>query len=311
MTETGDIKIAPGVGKQSLDPKNINFLEVPGPGKEAVDWLEMLQKQVDNTSGITDPLMGTITGKTAFEIAQAKEAALKRLKTPLENITDALDNEAYITISLAQMLYSVPEIYTVTDPALIEAYLQEVNGDPDLFGRDDEGNFQAKVPPEFPLNLEEDKDGNLAETEETKFFRVKPKFLEWEGIINVEAQSVLTPSKQVDKALDLEMYNMLIPLLMNPPELYQKVAKELVKLYDKDPKDILPASWLAPPEEIQAQARQAEPLIVPAGEGGPPQEAPQQGAQNADTLVAGGAQPPTNPQSLVGKVSNAITKPFR
>ena len=313
LTETGDIEISPGVGKQTLDPKNINFLEIPGPGREAWEGIERFKKDLDDASGITDPLMGEITGKTAFEIAQAKEQALKRLKTPLENITDALDTEAYITVSLIQLLYSIPETYKIADSNLIDAYLQEVGSDPELWSRDDEGNFEAKVFPEFPLNLDEDDKGNLIETQDTRFFRVKPRFLKWEGIINVKSQSILTPSKQVDKALELEMYNMLIPLLANPPELYQKVAKNIVKLYDKDPRDILPDMWLMEPEELQAQAQQNQPLIVPQGgngvvEGGLAQ--PQTKAPQAETLVSS-TRPPERPQGIAQRIASGLGRLFK
>ena len=104
LTETGDIVISPGVGKQVLDPKNVNWLQVPGPGAEAWQGIEMFKKDLDEASGITDPLTGEVTGKTAFELAQAKEAALKRLKTPLDNILDALNTEGYISGSLIQLL---------------------------------------------------------------------------------------------------------------------------------------------------------------------------------------------------------------
>lgn len=318
LTETGDIKIAPGVGKQTLDPKNINFLEIPGPGREAVEWKAILRQELDEASGITDPLLGVITGKTAFEIAQAKESALKRLKTPLENITDALDQEAYITISLIQLLYSIPEVYKISDPELINSYLNEVQSDPELYSRDEEGNFEARVFPEIALNLEEDKEGNLVETNDTQFFRIKPRFLQWEGIVNVDSQSVLTPSKQVDKALDLEMYNMLIPLLVQDPMVYGKIAKALTKLYDKDPKDILPDSWLMKPEEIQTLQQQNEPLIIPAeqieqieqAQGNVPPETPSRSASQAQTLVSS-TQAPEKPQSLVGRISSKLTAPFR
>ena len=98
-----------------LNPKDINWLEVPSPGQEAWKGLENYKKDVDESSGITDPLMGNITGKTAFELAQAKESALKRLKTPLDNICHALEVDAQITICLQQMIYSVPEVIKITD----------------------------------------------------------------------------------------------------------------------------------------------------------------------------------------------------
>lgn len=309
IMETGDIRITPGIGKQVLDPKNITWLEVPGPGREAVEWKAMLKDDLDEASGVTNPLLGVIEGKTAFETAQAKEAALKRLKNPLENITEALNVDAYITISIIQLLYSIPEVYSIADPALIDSYLQEVQGDPDLYERDEAGNFNAKVYPEFPLNLDKDENGSLISTEDTRFFRVKPKFLTWEGVINVKSQSVLTPSKQMEKVLDLEMYNMIIPLLIQPPQIYSKVAKNIVKLYDKDPKDVLPDIWLQAP---------SEPLFVPtqdvltqalAGQNG--QSTPSAPSAFPSPAPTAPRSPTQNPgQGVIGKFMSKIN-PFR
>ena len=300
LTETGDIVIKPGIGKQVLDPKNVNWLQIPGPGREAWEGLQVFKQDLDEASGITDPLMGVVTGKTAFELAQAKESALKRLKTPLDNVLDALNTEGYITVSLIQLLYSIPETYKVSEPALIEAYLKEVEGDPDLWQRDEDGSFEAKLYPEFPLNLDKDEKGNLLETKDTRFFRVRPKFLPWEGIINIKSQSLLTPSKQIDKALDLEMYNVLIPLLVQPPEIYGKVAKAIVKLYDKDPKDILPDMWT---EDQQAN----QPLFVSQEQLMQEQQVQPPGAKPAGTSPLQAA----NPQSLIGKITSRLSAPFR
>ncbi len=329
LTDTGNITISPGVGKQALDPKNITFLEIPGPGKDAYDGIAAFKHDVDEASGIGDPLLGipNENSKTAFELAQNKEAALKRLKDPLDNILEALNIEGYITTSLIQMLYSVPETFKVTDPELVNAYLQEVGSDPDLYERDDEGTFTAKVFREFPLNLDEDEEGNLTETQESQFFRVKPKFLQWEGIINIKAQSLLTPSKQIDKTLELEMYNMLIPLLQpmpNPmtgmddkPLTYGKIAKSIVKLYEKDPKEILPDSWLQDPQEMMMQQQQDQPLIIPADGSG----APVPGAPQAPTPAPGGAggapkavsttQPSPSPTGIANKIMGKLSSPFK
>lgn len=301
LTETGDITIKPGTGKQVLNPKDVNWLEVPGPGKEAWEGLEMFKNDIQEASGITDTLVGEITGKTAFEIAQAKESALKRLKTPLENILDALTQEGYITVSLIQLLYSIPETYKISDPNLIDAYLKEIQSDPDLYERDENDEFVARVYPEFPLNLDKDEKGNLVETQDTRFFRVKPQSLQWEGMLSIKPQSILTPSKQVDKALELEMYNMLIPLLGLPPEAYGKVAKNIVKLYDKDPKDVLPDFWL---QEQPITPISEEPLIVPQAQVGQPQ------APEAQRFVSSPTQP-QNPQGLIGKIVSKLSSPFR
>lgn len=307
LNETGEIAIKPGVGKQVLDPKNIAWLQVPGPGQEAWQGIQLFRNDVDEASGITDPLLGQITGKTAFEIAQAKEAALKRLKNPLGSITDALNEEGYITISLIQTLYSIPETFSLSDPKLIDDYLKEIESNPELFSRDEAGQFKAIVYREFPLNLDKDEKGNLIETKDTKFFRVMPHLLSWEGIINIKSQSILTPSKQVDKALELEMYNILIPLLAQPPQIYNKVAKNILKLYEKEPADILPDMWL----QDGQPAPQEEPLFVNANQ--PTQEGQTQGqppAQGAEKFVSN-TQLPTEPQGMVQKIMSKLTSPFR
>ena len=333
LTETGDIKITPGFGKQVLDPKNINWLQVPGPGNEAWLGIDKFRKDLDEASGITDPLLGSITGKTAFEIAQAKEAALKRLKNPLDNITDALNTDAYITVALVQLLYSIPEVYEIADPLLIEDYLQEIKSDPELFEREvrtdqetgqETDVFKAKVFPEFPLNLDKDEEGNLIETNNTKFFRIKPKSLGWEGIINIKSQSVLGESQQIKKALELEMYNMLIPLIAprpSPtpdgsitdigPQVYGKIAKMLVKLYDKDPRDLLPDNWVNEQQAQPFQQPEQQSLFVPAGQ--EPVGAgqfPQVPAPQAETLV-NRTQIPERPQGLGQRIMSRLTQPFR
>lgn len=319
LTEGGRIKIGPGIGKQVLDPKSISWLEVPGPGREVVEWMDSFQKDIDSASGITDPLMGEVTGKTAFEIAQAKESALKRLKAPLDNICDALEQDGYITISLIQMLYSIPEVIKLSDETLISDYLEEIKGDPELYQRNENGDFEAKVYREIQLGMEEDEVGNLVESTESRFFRLKPSSLEWEGVINIKPQSILAPSKELDKALSIEMINIISPMMSNTTlemenakmmgqqkplddTTFGKTIKQTLKRYDYDPKEWLPNSWLQETSMLPSGGN----LIVPQ------QQAMMQG-QAQGTMPPGqqqimpqgavnpmGAKPPTTPQTQGG-----------
>ncbi len=304
LQDTGDIVVSPGIGKQVLNPKDISWMEIPGPGAEAWKGIEMFKQQIQEDSGVTDTLQGEANEKTAFQSSLAKESALKRLKTPLDNICDALETEAYITVCVNSLLYSEPEVYSIADPDLIEAYLKDIQSDPELFERTTDENgqeiFQAKVYPEVPLNLEEDEKKNLVETKDTKFFRIKPKYLRWDGIISVKAQSILTPSKQLDRTLEMEMYNILIPLLVQPPAVYSKVAKNICKLYDKDPSDVLPDEWISGPSQE---------LIIPNEQGMLP-GAPQAPGQ-AQTLTKQIQTPSANPTSLGGKIINSMVKPMQ
>lgn len=348
LADTGEITIKPGTGKQVLDPKNIKWIDVPGPGREVVEWLDIFKNMIDEASGITDPLVGEVTGKTAFEIAQAKEAALKRLKNPFDNILEALNEEGYITLAVMNLIYSIPEVIEIADTKLIEDYMKEIDGDEDLYEREDvedengeiNTKFKAKVYREFPIELDTDDKGNLIETNQTKFFRVKPKYLEWDGVINIKAQSLLTPSKQVEKALDLEFWNMFIPLLTQLDQermMYMqtaqvktvdidnlphgKAAKQLAKLYDKDPRDVFPDDWFKDAEP-QEEEPDKESLFVPGGQGQqPPQEQPpiagtslppeQLQGQSDNLFVSQTQLSSDNPKGVAGKIMSRLTKPFK
>ncbi len=311
LTEDGNIRITPGIGKQVLDPKNIQWLNTPGPGAESWEGIKMLQSDVNEVTGITDALSGGGESKgkvTAFELAQKREAGLTRFKLPLDNICDALETEGYISVALFDLIYSIPETYEIADEELINAYLAETKADPQLYERNKETNaFTAKVFPEFPMSLDKDEKGNLVETADTRFFRIKPDSLKWEGVITIKAQSILTPSKQLDKAMEMEMNNVLIPLLAQPPQIYSKVAKNICKLYDKDPKEVLPAPWLI--DYDKEQQSQPQSMIIPAG------GQPGQGQPEAPIQPTPGGQAPTltksptfpaNPQGVGAKLSAGL-----
>lgn len=352
LENTGDIKITPGVGKQVLDPKNLNWLTIPGPGQDSYLGMQMMRKDLDEASGLTDPLTGQVTGKTAFEIAQAKESGLKRLKNPLDNILEALGDEGHLTVALMQMLYSIPETYEMTDERLINDYIKEIGGDPELFERqsgEDESSespdqeesegedtesgdepktrFVAKVYREFPMNLDRNGKGELIETEDTKFFRIKPDALKWEGFITIKPQSLLAPSKQVEKALDLEMFNILIPQMQfSAQERLQnlqtgqpagiddltlgKTIKEILELYDKDPKDFFPDSWMkeGPPPSGPSPMQQ---LVTQMGgqagsQGAPGGQGPQPVAPQQAQTAAPSVQPQVSPTPLPSQAPSTL-----
>ena len=260
LKEGGQIRVEPGIGKKVLDPKGITWVETPGPGVEAWKGIEVFKDSVDEVTGITKTLSGEVTGKTAFEVAQAKESALKRLRVPLDNIADALEDEAYITIDLIESLYSIPEVIKIAEPDLVESYLKEIQGDAELYERNEEGEFSAKVFREVQMGLDTDKAGNFIENDKNKFFRLKPKTLKWEGIIDVKPQSVLVVSKELEKAMDLEFTNLLVPLMHDDPRIVKKVAIEICKRYEKDPQKWLPDFWF---QEEEGQEKEEQPLIVP------------------------------------------------
>ena len=304
---TGRIEVKPGVGKQIADPKNIAFLEVPGPGAEAWKGLEYVKDALDKSSMVNPALEAEITGKTAFEIAQAKESALRLLGTPLDNIIDALRTEAYISVALIAQIYSIPEVVKLTDRDDIDKYLQEINFDQELYSEEPDG-VNANIYRELQLGLDTDEQGKLLESEDSKFFRIKPSALAWEGIIDIKPQSILKTSKELEKTQTLEFANLLIPLLAQDPVITKKPAIRLCKKWDEEPEDWLPDGWL---QEEQPQEEQPMSAIGQEQMG---QEAPPQNLE-AETVV-----PPSQVQqpaqggrfkNAMSKIGQTLTKPFR
>lgn len=80
----------------------------------------------------------------------------------------------------------------------------------------------------------------------------------------------------------------------------------MVKLYDKDPKDILPPEWL---NEDTQQSQQPQPLIVPTNGQPMAQNGPQAQDMNAQRVVPQ-TNPPNSPQAIVAGMSGKNSAPF-
>lgn len=261
----GKIKIKPGVGKQIVNGK-IDWLEVPGPGTEAWEGLKFLKRKMDDNSGITPTLEGEVTGKTLGEILHAKEAALKRMKMPLDNVLDAMEQDAYITISWMSQKYTTPEIKNFTDIMELKKYEEEnQTNHSQLFevppaNEEDKSTYQATYYPNLALHLE-DSDGKLIKSDKSSFFQIgkdiEPGLIKWRGIFKIIPGSMIAVSEELEQQKKAQLANQLAPLLVQPPELYLKIATEMVKSAGEDPEDWLPDSWLQPAQEQQ-------PLIIPS-----------------------------------------------
>lgn len=251
LGENGKLKITPGGGEQVVDPKDITFLDVPGPGNEAWQGLQFLQNRKDTVSGVTQQLSGKFSGNTLGQDMEAKNAALERMKTPLDFILDALQQEAYLSLSWLKQILSTPEILEWSTVEELQAALKEAGLTPDeidqyvaasgnpeneLLFQDSDGtldengqpvldeNGQPKQPKRYAnvyketsLSLASDDKGELVESEKNRFYRfgihIKTERLDWKGIVRVKPQSVLNPSKELSKRLKLELFNLVNPAL--------------------------------------------------------------------------------------------------
>lgn len=314
LTNTGTMTTSPGVGRQVANPKDIVWNEIPGPGKDAIGFLEYFESKIDDSVGISKTLEGELSPNAkAFDIAQAREASLKRMKTPLDNVAFALEQDAYITVGLHQEMYSVPEVESVTDPERImkireEIAKGEIPNDTVFESSDGEREvLEVKKYKEVSLYIERDDAGELTQTKEERFFTIKPDDLPWDGKITILGTSIVPESPLLEKQTKLEFANMLIPMLGMDPAIALKPAKELCKVYEEDPEDWLPDHWLNPPQMVGMQPGM-QPGMPSVGAQVAPQEqvilrggqSPMSQAPEAQKVVPN-TQINTNQQSVVGQ----------
>ena len=250
--EDENIKITPGVLKRTMNPKDINFLQIPQGNQYGLERIEWLKKQQDSNTGITPAIEGappTSSSTTAFQIGVEREAGLKRLRLPLKSIQYGLDWELQNRISLIQQTYTDFQVEHLATQEAINEYLDEVNTDPDFYFIENEGIpgqevFYAKKYKGFMLNLEQGEDGTFTESDSKSFFHIKPQYLAFTGWMSVDISSLLVTSEELEKADTLRMTNMLIPMLQQPKEIAAKPAKQMLLASGKDPKKWLPQEWL-------------------------------------------------------------------
>lgn len=353
LDSDGKIIVQPGSAKQVKDVNGFKEVGFSGPGSEAFAGIEMFQKDVENDTGVIKTLQGEVNEKTAYQSQVARESSLRRLRLPLENIAEALEQDGYITLSLIEQIYSIPEVIKLSSRDAIEAYLEEIGADPALYNNyTDESTgqdvFEAKVPREIRLGLEQDQYGQMVETEDEKFFRVHPSSLHWEGMIRIEPQSILSESKELKKQMDLELFNLIMPILLSSleaknavipsgendpvtgqPKMVQNVqgsrdyidtvikpVKNILRQYDKEPSEWLPNWWLQPlPEETAETSESAEAgdqfEQSPAVPGEPPVEtAPQpQPLSDLESVAGRGVNPAASEVGAAASQFSGTTSP--
>ncbi len=255
-SQDSDIKIQPGKGQRILDPSKLKWLDVPSAGREAVEREEMLRANIDESSGITKALGGGLSmdpNLKALALQQSKEASLAKLKTPLDNILFMLRHEAILRWDLIQELNMFPtEAKLLVNPNEVEAYLQEIKSNPEMYHLDPKTNaFYALRYPKIAAHLDLDENGSFVKSETRNFFHVTPSMIRWDGEITFTAESVLVMNKELQRQMDLDMANLIIPLLAGDPKIMMKPVKQILKIYGKDPNEWIPESWLNPtPTEV-------------------------------------------------------------
>lgn len=212
----GKIRIEPGVAKQKLPGTTIDVVDVKFEPR-AFEWLDRRKEMMDENTGITPTLQGQVEGKTLGEVLHAKDAALKRLNIPLANIAYAIEKDAYLTLSWANQVYSLPEVMEFADEKQLNAFTQETGRMWDQATVYPSGKISADFPKTLDLSLDKNRDGELIESPGARFFTigqdVQKSAIKWKGRVTVKAQSIVATSQELERQRKLELYNLVSPVV--------------------------------------------------------------------------------------------------
>jgi hypothetical protein len=222
ITNDGEMTISPAVIKQKAPGTTVEQTDIKYDPR-GWEGVEKIRDQIDDTTGITPTLQGQTEAKTLGQSLQDKEGALKKLSIPLGNISQMISDEAYISLSWMKQIYSIPEIKTFLSEEEIQEYADETGrtaqnvmttkinsetGEPE--------EMQADFYPQLELSLE-DRDGMLVESKENRFFNlgidIPLSTLDWEGMIEIKTDSMLSPTPELERQRKMELFNLLQPVI--------------------------------------------------------------------------------------------------
>lgn len=246
----GKLRVSPGRLVQVTNPNDIQPVKFSPPSTENVRWLEMIEKSMDDATGITKSLSGEFIGKTAFEVQQNREAGLRKMKIPLSNIDYALTIEARNHIDLIQQVMAVPQdVRRIVGKKTFDEYLADAQRNPEFYfqlgGETPENPPQLFRQREVRLNLEENKEQGFIESKTTNSFNITPELIRWEGEIEIQPQSTVAKSIEIEQQMTLDLFNIVGRL---PTTALAKAERRLLKKFNEDPDD-----WMPTQEELKAK----------------------------------------------------------
>ena len=263
----GIISVSPGKGYQKLPGTSIESFKFDFDPK-TFEGIDRRRERMDENTGITPTLQGkTEEGKTLGEVLHAKDAALKRLNIPLSNIANALTTDAYLTLSWANQVYSLPEVKEFIDTDELDAFQQEngVMAESAIVKQD--GSITADFPRMLDLSLDQDREGNLIEAPEARIFTVggegmPKKNLNWKGRITINVWSIIAPSQELERQRKLELFNLVMPVVQGIATSIAQGMYKVALALSRPVVQILeiqnekPENWL--PEEVDAMLKNPE-----------------------------------------------------
>ena len=277
-----DLDLEPGKAKKVFDVNNFKWLDTPGAGAEVYKLQDMIMNDIDEETGITRSLGGREIGRTATEISINREAGLRRMKTPLDSIEDAMEEEGYLRLALIQQVYSQPErVEKVVEESVIQKFIGLVMQ-----------RTQRFVPQyrNIRLPLQKGQNGEIQPSETDNFFEITEDDLRGEYDIKIRPMSTLPVSEELTRQRKLQLYNI---IAQAPYTDVYKAQREITKAFDEDPED-----WLMNEEEIMMQQEQAklqqqmmaeQAMMQETPEGGAPKVIPQEEVEPSQAQMMNGS----------------------
>lgn len=273
--EDGVLIVQPGRGQAVLDPTKTKFMDVPGPGSDGYKREELIENSMDALT--FDRSLGGVplSGKTAFEVEQIKNASIRRLASPMDGLKFALATDAKNRMDIIHSITTDTQIEEIFDPQVAQEVMELYKDNPEVLKWDAEHAVLYRYKyREIPLKLKHEKN-EFIESDEESWFNLTPEGTRFEGDVEIDVSEVLIKTPELEKQQLLELNNLMIPLLAGDPAVNKKPVMMLLKKYDQDPNDWLPDTWLqenpepaVPQEGDEVRTRESDKLVPKGKVGG-------------------------------------------
>ena len=211
------------------DPAVAKWLEKSSLGADPFNQQSFIKADIDEKTGVTKELMGAMPSRrqTATETAINREAGLRRIKTPLENVEDAMEIKERLIIGLTKQIYSIPTKKELDEKGIeVLAEYRKVR---------------------LPV---EQKGERIIPSEKENIIEITPSTLMAEPDIKIKHMSMMPISKALQKQETMQLYSI---IGSHPYIDTYKAARNVCEAFEVDADD-----WLRTEEDIAKQQQAAQ-----------------------------------------------------
>lgn len=229
--EDEELELEPNKILRLRDPNVAKWSESGKVGAEPFREEAVIKADIDEKTGITKELIGAIPRRrqTATESAISREAGLRRVKTLLENVEDAMEVQCRLRIGMIKQIYNIP----ASKEVIKEGGMERVK------------HKYRTV--RLPVEMKEIR--GFAPAMEENVIEIIPDYLMGEPDIKIKHLSMLPISEALVKQNKMQFYS----LIGNHPYTDTfKAYRNLCEAWKEDPED-----WMMSEERITSMQQQA------------------------------------------------------